>query len=144
MNGIAEGLRHVNEMMQGLDELFILIVQVLTYFFTAIGIWVLTITFMKAFAGYWKRYSSDHLQLMMAKGMQLSLQFLLGGEILRTVITENLDGILIVGAIIVLRIVLTVTIHWESNGLSHPHPVLKAKIQARKNKLKKEVSNGQI
>jgi len=144
MNAIAEGLHHVNETLQGLDELFILVVQVLTYLITAIGILVLTITVFKTFIGYWKHMANEHLQLMMAKGMQLSLQFLLGGEILRTVITENLEGILIVGAIIALRIVLAVTIHWEGNGVSHPHPVLIGRKHARKNKLEQEASNGEI
>ena len=47
----------------------------------------------------------------------LALEFMLGGEILRTVIAHELSDILIVGAIIVLRVALTLLIHWESKHL---------------------------
>lgn len=126
MTDLVEGIHHANVALEGLDELYILIVGVLIYLINMIGILILAVTVGKAFFGYTKRLPNDQLQHSMAKGMQLALQFLLGGEILRTVTTENWDGILIVGAIIALRIVLTVTIHWESNGLGHKHLAVKA------------------
>ena len=43
----------------------------------------------------------------------LALEFKLGGEVLRTVITRDRDELFILGAIILLRGVLTFLIHWE-------------------------------
>lgn len=111
----------MNAMLQNVDELFILVINILTYMIGAIGILILTMAVFKAFVGYWKHVPNDQLQLSLAKGMQFSLQFLLGGEILHTIIAESWDGILIVGAIIVLRFALNFTIHWETNCICNGH-----------------------
>ncbi|MBO4837592.1 MAG: DUF1622 domain-containing protein [Clostridia bacterium] len=49
----------------------------------------------------------------LAKGIALALEFLLGGEVLHTIIAEDLQQLLVVGIIVVLRVTLTVLIHWE-------------------------------
>ena len=59
------------------------------------------------------------MKLDLAESMALGLEFMLGGEILRTVIAHELSDILLVGAIIVLRVALTLLIHWESSHMEH-------------------------
>lgn len=50
---------------------------------------------------------------MLAQGIALSLEFKLGGEVLRTVIVREWSELAILGAVIVLRGALTFLIHWE-------------------------------
>ena len=52
-------------------------------------------------------------KLVLANGFSLSLGFLLGGEILRTVITHDLSDILIVAALVAIRIALSLLLSHE-------------------------------
>ena len=52
-------------------------------------------------------------RLRLARGMALGLEFKLGSEILRTVVVRELQEIVFVGAIILLRAALTLLLHWE-------------------------------
>ena len=49
----------------------------------------------------------------MAKGIALSLEFKMGSEVLRTVIVRDWAELGILGAVILLRGLLTFLIHWE-------------------------------
>ena len=55
----------------------------------------------------------DSIRLELAQGIALALEFKMGGEVLRTVIVREWSELLILGAIIVLRGILTFIIHWE-------------------------------
>ena len=65
------------------------------------GIAILIITAMKGVVSYFKH--DEHLRL----------EFKLGGEVLRTVIVREWTELLILGAVIALRGVLTLLLHWE-------------------------------
>ena len=54
-----------------------------------------------------------HTRLKLAEGIALSLEFKMGGELLRTVIVREWNELLILGAIILLRAALTFLIQWE-------------------------------
>lgn len=45
--------------------------------------------------------------------LAFALEFKLGGEILRTVITKNMNELYMLGAVILLRSFLTLVIHYE-------------------------------
>ena len=75
------------------------------------GIMVLLITAVQGIILYFKH--DPNVRLKLAEGIALSLEFKLGGEILRTVVVRDLSEIMIVGAIILLRAALTFLIHWE-------------------------------
>ncbi len=75
------------------------------------GITVLLITAVKGMISYFK--NDEHLRLELAQGIALALEFKLGGEVLRTVIVREWTELLILGAIIALRGVLTLLLHWE-------------------------------
>ena len=68
------------------------------------GIAILIITAVKG---------DEHLRLELAQGIALALEFKLGGEVLRTVIVREWTELLILGAVIALRGVLTLLLHWE-------------------------------
>ena len=75
------------------------------------GICILLITAVQGFVSYFKH--DPHIRLKLAQGIALALEFKLGGEVLRTVIVREWTELAILGAVIVLRAVLTLLLHWE-------------------------------
>ena len=61
----------------------------------------------------WVRRDRKNIRLDLAQGIALALEFKMGGEVLRTVVVREWSELGILGAIIVLRAVLTFLIHWE-------------------------------
>lgn len=82
-----------------------------------IGVCILLISALKSLWSLIKR--DEHMPLMLAQGIALSLEFKLGGEVLRTVIVREWSEIIILGAVIVLRGLLTFLIHWEIKMKKH-------------------------
>lgn len=97
------------------------------------GIMVLLITVVQGVLRYFRH--DPHIRLELAKGIALALEFKLGGEVLRTVQARDWNEIGILGAIIVLRAMLTLLLHWEigieerkpAEERGTHHPVLKRK-----------------
>ena len=76
-----------------------------------IGVSVLLYTIFKAVRGMFRR--DPEIRLDLAEGIALSLEFKMGGELLRTVIVREWKELLILGSVILLRAALTFLIHWE-------------------------------
>jgi uncharacterized membrane protein len=76
-----------------------------------IGIGVLVYTVFKTLIGLFRRH--ERVRLDLAEGIALSLEFKLGGELLRTVIVRDWEELLILGAIVLLRAAMTFLIQWE-------------------------------
>ena len=55
----------------------------------------------------------ENLRLQLAEGIALSLEFKIGGELLRTVIAREWKELWVVGIIILFRAALTLLIQWE-------------------------------
>lgn len=94
-----------------IEEIFEMIVQYSILFLEMAGVLVLIITAAKSFYGWFRK--RENVQLLLAKGIALALEFKLGGEVLRTVIVRQRSELIILGAIILLRGALTFLIHWE-------------------------------
>ncbi|HCI73054.1 MAG TPA: hypothetical protein DHV42_00750 [Lachnospiraceae bacterium] len=75
------------------------------------GVLVLVYTAVRSFLKWLKR--SHEVRLDLAQGTALALEFKMGGEVLRTVVTREKGELLILGGIILLRGILTFLIHWE-------------------------------
>ena len=75
------------------------------------GVSVLVFTAARSFVRWCRRQPEVRLDL--AQGIALALEFKLGGEVLRTVVVRDWEELGILGAIIVLRGLLTFLIHWE-------------------------------
>ena len=97
--------------INSLEEILYLAVQVCTMLMELFGISVLVYTAVKCFLR-WIRREKD-IRLELAQGIALALEFKLGGEVLRTVVVREWAELGILGAIIVLRGILTFLIHWE-------------------------------
>ena len=93
------------------EALLYQLVQVCTMLMELFGICVLVSTAVRCFARWIRRGSG--IRLMLAQGIALALEFKMGGEVLRTVVVREWAELGILGAIIVLRGVLTFLIHWE-------------------------------
>ena len=72
------------------------------------GIMVLLITAVQGIILYFKH--DPNVRLKLAEGIALSLEFKLGGEVLRTVLARDWNEL---AAVIALRGALTVLLHWE-------------------------------
>lgn len=97
-----------------IEEIFEFVVQYSILFLELAGVSVLVITAIRSFYGW--MIKNEQVQLMLAKGIALALEFKLGGEVLRTVIVRERSELFILGAIILLRGALTFLIHWEIKG----------------------------
>lgn len=93
-------------------ELFLTyIVEICTVLLELFGIIILVYTAIKSFI-QWIRHDST-LRLDLAQGIALSLEFKMGSEVLRTVVVREWSELGILGAVILLRGLLTFLIHWE-------------------------------
>jgi uncharacterized membrane protein len=88
------------------------IVQLSTVLMELFGVCVLVFTAVKSFWNWIKR-NNTNIRLDLAQGIALALEFKMGGEVLRTVVVREWSELGILGAIIVLRGLLTFLIHWE-------------------------------
>ena len=92
---------------QGLTEVVLICTMLMELF----GVFILVTTAVKCFI-LWLRHGSN-VRLMLAQGIALSLEFKMGGEVLRTVAVREWSELGILGAVIALRGLLTFLIHWE-------------------------------
>ena len=88
------------------------IVEICTIILEMFGIVVLVFTALKCF-WLWIKKDTSHLRLNLAQGIALSLEFKMGSEVLRTVVVRDWEELGILGAVILLRGLLTFLIHWE-------------------------------
>lgn len=87
------------------------LVELCTILLELFGIIVLVYTAIKCFFR-WIRHDAN-LRLDLAQGIALSLEFKMGSEVLRTVVVREWEELGILGAVILLRGLLTFLIHWE-------------------------------
>ena len=102
------------ELLHHLEFMFSLLVQYGIVVLEFAGVLVLLSTATKCIYSWVKR--RERVQLDLARGIALALEFKLGGEVLRTVIVREQKELIILGAIILLRGALTFLIHWEIKG----------------------------
>ena len=99
------------QFLHHIEDVFHINVQYGILFLEFAGVLVLLTTAIRSLC-MWVR-KNGHIQLTLAHGIALALEFKLGGEVLRTVIVREQSELVILGAIILLRGALTFLIHWE-------------------------------
>ena len=102
----------MNLIMEFMELALYDIVQIATVVLELFGLAVLVSTAVKCFIR-WLRKDHKNIRLDLAQGIALALEFKMGGEVLRTVVVREWSELGILGAIIVLRAMLTFLIHWE-------------------------------
>ena len=76
-----------------------------------IGMVVLMITLYHGVKAYCQKKEAVRLDL--ARGISVALEFMLAGEVFKTIVAASWEQAGMVGAIIVLRVALTFLLHWE-------------------------------
>ena len=99
-------------MISQFDNILHMVVQIAILLMELFGVVILVHSSVKAFIN-WVCRNDVHIRLNLAHGIALALEFKLGGEVLRTVVVREWEELGILGAIILLRGLLTFLIHWE-------------------------------
>ncbi|MGM9661688.1 MAG: DUF1622 domain-containing protein [Oscillospiraceae bacterium] len=99
-----------------LEELIEYILPAIIELCELMGIFIVTVATVKAFwkylAGLFGRSECD-FKFELAQGMASGLEFKMAAEILKTVLVRNLQELVILGAVILLRALLSLLIHFE-------------------------------
>ncbi len=105
--------------MSYMQEVLSIILDATILLFEYIGVIIIAFSGIVGVINCVRRDPETRLKL--AKGLAMGLEFKLGSEILRTVVVRDLNEIVVVGSIILLRAALTFLIHWDikNEELSH-------------------------
>ncbi len=99
-------------MYETLEHIFSIAVQYGILLFETLGVVILLVTAVKALLCLLKSRSQSKLE--MAEGISLALSFLLGSEVLKTIVAPSWSDIGMTCAVLVMRAGMAVLIHWES------------------------------
>ncbi|MGE4276438.1 MAG: DUF1622 domain-containing protein [Lawsonibacter sp.] len=83
------------------------------------GIFVVLVSSGQAFFLYCKGLvtrNPGNVKFHLANGLAISLEFKMAAEILKTVIVRELNELVVLGAVILLRALLSLLIHFEVKG----------------------------
>lgn len=86
------------------------------------GISIVAISAVSAFWQYAMsllKHIPCNVKFQLANGLALSLEFKMAAEILKTVLIRDLEELMVLGAVIVLRALLSLLIHFEMRGSEH-------------------------
>lgn len=109
----------MSEVIHYFHTILYTIIEIAILAFEVIGLAVVIVAGIKGLISYLQR--QPETKLILGEGFSTALSFLLGGELLRTVIVQNLSEIAIVAGIIVLRVALTILLHWEMGNEKKEH-----------------------
>jgi len=99
-----------------LENLVELTLDVLIPVCEMMGIFVVGVSALTSFWRYLKSlitHTQSDIKFQLANGLALSLEFKMAAEILKTVLVRDLGELTVLGAVIVLRALLSFLIHFE-------------------------------
>lgn len=88
------------------------------------GICVVGVSALSAFGRYLRGLftgKTGDIKFRLANGLALSLEFKMAAEILKTVLVRDLTELTVLGAVIILRALLSFLIHFEMKQIEEPH-----------------------
>lgn len=100
----------MTELIEILETFLVNLVSVLAVCIELVGIGVLVFGAAKSLI---KLLNRQDVKLDLARSITLSLEFLMCGEVLKTVTAHHLSELYILGAIVILRAAMTLLLHWE-------------------------------
>lgn len=123
-------LTAAEETMSFSEEIVHVIVPGIIGIIELMGIFVIVVGSLKAFFMYINsliKHIHYPIKLSLGNALALGLEFKMGAEILKTVTIRTINEIMILGAIIVLRALLSILIHYEvKNEKEHNHNIADA------------------
>lgn len=99
-----------------LEELIELILPPIISICELMGIFVVAVSALRAFWGYCKgivTHVPRDVKFDLANGLATSLEFKMAAEILKTVLVRDLNELVVLGAVVLLRGLLSLLIHFE-------------------------------
>ena len=108
--------------MEILHEIINTILPVIVFLLEIMGVFVILWTSCKAFWEYIQNtFMKRHIKIQthLAKGLATALEFKLGAEILKTVLVQDLDELIVLGAVFFLRALMSILIHFELKHTDH-------------------------
>ena len=97
-----------------LEHHFIQIVYYLIMVLEMVGVIILLVYTGKALVAVFK--STHRCKQLLSEGITTALSFLLGGEVLKTIVAPDWKDIGMTCAILLMRAAVTVLLHWESKS----------------------------
>lgn len=107
------------EIMEVLEHVLRNVANLAILLFECVGVCVVIVSGFHGLFSYIRKDPKTRIHL--GHGLEMGLTFMLCGEILRTIIVRDLEEIAIVGGIIVLRVALTLLLHWERKNDQAEH-----------------------
>jgi uncharacterized membrane protein len=99
-----------------LENLINVVAPIIINMLELTGMFIITYTSAQCFFEYLRnKLNPDNraIKIKLAQGIALALEFKLASEIIKTVIVRDIAEIYVLGAIIIIRVILTFVIHWE-------------------------------
>ena len=99
-----------------MEHIIELILEVLIPLCELMGICIVAISALIAFWHYLQEFfthKQSDIKFQLANGLALSLEFKMAAEILKTVLIRDFEELLVLGAVIILRALLSFLIHFE-------------------------------
>ena len=109
-----------------LEQILMTIVPIIIHIMEAMGVFIITLGATKAFRNYALTrfdFSNNAIKLELAQALALGLEFKMGAEILKTLLIRNIDELIILASIVILRFILTFVIHWEISSATKQDPL---------------------
>lgn len=97
--------------MHAMEQTFETMVRFFILLIECAGITVIVISMIRGFIGF--VHKNEHTRIELAQGIMLGLEFKIGSEVLRSVIVTTWNELGTLAAIILLRSLLTLLLHWE-------------------------------
>ena len=101
----------MEQALQIVQHYFELVIEWAVILCDVIGVVMIVLTAIRGVIAWIRK--NEHARLIAAEGIAIALTFKMGGEVLRTVIVREWQELLILGAVVLLRVVMAVIIHFE-------------------------------
>lgn len=105
-----------------LNEIIEIVLPYIISLLELMGIFIVTWSGVKAFWRYLAQVffkKPYDLQYSFAKGLSTALEFKMAAEILKTVLVREMRELVVLGAIIILRALVTILLRFEIRGAKH-------------------------
>lgn len=99
-----------------MEELIALMLPPIISVCELMGIFVVAVSAVRAFWNYCKGFMTHmptDVKFDLANGLATSLEFKMAAEILKTVLVRDLNELVVLGAVVLLRALLSLLIHFE-------------------------------
>ena len=104
----------MEKFMEAVHGIFANVVEILILLIEIVSVIILIKTVIKTIVAVVK--SEKHIGIPLAEGMALALEVAMCGEFLHTVIEKDWQSLLILGATILLRAVMSILLHFEKEA----------------------------